>query len=89
MMPSTVPSDAGDEHRGEAHDHRDARAEDQPREHVAPEMVGAEQMRLAPARLPERRAEAVAEHADLGIVGGDQLREDREETRSPRGWPPG
>ena len=79
MMPSTVPMTPANQDRGEAHDHRDPRAEDEPGEHVAAEMVGAEQMRAAAPGLPDRRAEAVAERADLGIVGREQLGEDRHE----------
>src|SRR5206468_460663 len=68
-----------DDHGGEAYDHRDSGAEDEPREHVAPEVIGAEQVLLASARLPRRRPEAVAERAQLGIVGGEGVREDRDQ----------
>ena len=53
--------DAGDDDRGEAHDHGHARAEDEARQHVAPDVVGAEEVRLAAAGLPCGRTEAVAE----------------------------
>src|SRR5439155_610196 len=68
-----------DDHGGEAYDHRDSGAEDEPREHVAPEVIGAEQVLLASARLPRRRPEAVAERPQLGSVGGEGVREDRDQ----------
>src|SRR2546421_7549697 len=70
---------AREDDRGEADHHRDARAEDQAREHVAPDVVGAEQVRGAAALLPRRRPEALAEQAHLGIVGDDHVGEDGQE----------
>src|SRR5713101_4580948 len=67
--------DAGDDDGGEAHDHGHARAEDEARQHVAPDVVGAEEVRLAAAGLPCGRTEAVAEHADLGVVRRDKVGE--------------
>ena len=66
--------DAGHDDGGEADDHGHARAEDEAREHVPAEVIGAEQVRVAAARLPDRRLEAVAEHAHLGIVRRDDAR---------------
>ena len=71
--------DAGEDHRGEAHHHRDPGAEDQPRQHVAPKLVGAEQVVHGAARLPERRMEARGEAADLGIMRRQDVGEDRHE----------
>ena len=68
-MPSAVPIDAGDEDRGEADDDRHARAEDQPREHVASQVVGAEQVLGAAARLPGRRAEPSPSAPTSGSTG--------------------
>ena len=60
-------------------DDRDARAEDQPREHVAPEVIAAQDELLAPALLPERGTEALPQAAHLRIVGRDHVGEDRGE----------
>ncbi len=70
---------AGEDHRGEADDHRDPGAEDQPRQHVASELVGAEQVLGGAARLPERRMKARGQRADLGIMRCQDVGEDRHE----------
>ena len=72
---------AGDQHGGEADDHRHAGAEDQPRQHIAPDMIGAEQVGHAAAVLPDRRAEAARQAADLRIVRRQQIGEYRRRRR--------
>ncbi len=51
---------AGEDDGGEAHHHRDPGAEDEPGQHVAAQMIGAEQMLAAAAGLPGRGMEARA-----------------------------
>ena len=68
---------AGENYRGKADYHRHPGAEDQPRQHVAAELVGAEQVFGSAARLPERRFEARRQAADLGIVGRQHIGENR------------
>ena len=46
-MPSEVPIDEGEEHRRDADEQRQPPAIDQPREHVAAELVGAERIARA------------------------------------------
>ena len=89
-MPSVVPRMPATMHGGEADDHGHARAEDEAREHVTSHVVGAEEMGLAAPRLPRGGTEAIAEHADLGIVGGDDVGEDgheRDDAEDDRGNP--
>ena len=62
---------------GEADHHRDPRAEDEPGGHVASEMVRAQDVRGGATRLPEGRLEAIAQVAHFGIVGRDEVGEDR------------
>ena len=64
------PAEAGDDGAGKADDQRGARAEDDARQEVAPELVGAEPMR--PARRLGHRREVVGGRA----VGRDPLGED-------------
>ena len=79
MMPSAVPMNTGEDHRGEADHHRHPGAEDEPGQHVSAELVGAEQVFGGAARLPERRFEARRQAADLGIMGRQHVGEDRHE----------
>ena len=79
MMPSVVPIMPANKNRGQADDHRHPRAEDQPRQHVAPELIGAEQVLVGAARHPERRFEARRQHPDLGIMRRQILGENRDE----------
>src|SRR5262249_27841491 len=55
------------------------RAEGETGQRVAPHVAGAEQVLRAAPGLPCGRTEAVAEHADLGVVGRDDVGEDRRE----------
>jgi hypothetical protein len=70
---------AGDQHDHGADQERDPRAVDHPREHVAAEMVGAEEVRPAPVGIPEGRVEPVAQRLGGGIVGRDDVGEDGDE----------
>ena len=54
-------------------------AEDQPRQHVAAELVGAEQVSGAAPGLPDRRFETRGETADFGIVRRQHIGKDRDE----------
>src|SRR2546425_13305311 len=75
--PEAGAGEARDDDRREADDHGDAGAEDEPREDVAAEVVGLEEVLRTAARLPHGRMEVVAERADLGIARRDQGGEDR------------
>ena len=70
---------AGEDHRGEAHHHRDPGAEDQPRQHVTAQLVGAKEMVHGAALLPERRMEARGQAAHLGIMRCQEIGEHRRE----------
>ena len=83
------PDGAGKDHRGEADHHRDPGAKDQPREHVAAELVGAEEVFGAAAGLPEGRFEARRQAADLGIVRRQHVGEDRHEGDDDEDQTPG
>ena len=64
---------AANEGAGEAHDHRGLRAEEYAREHVAAELVGAQEMR------PARRLRHGAEIVRGGVEGGEPVRRNRGE----------
>ncbi len=68
---------AGREHRHDADQQRDARAIDQPREIVAPELIGAERM-LGPAAVhPERRHQTLAEVLHERILRHERIADER------------
>src|SRR4029077_2929893 len=68
----------GENHRSKADYHRHPGAKDQPRQHVTPELVGAQDVLGAAAGLPERRTEARREAADLWIMGRQHIGKDRD-----------
>jgi hypothetical protein len=80
----------GHQHRGEADHDRDPRAEDEPGEHVASQVVAAQEELLAAALLPHRGPEALAEAAHLGVVGRQDVGEEghEEEEAEERGGDP-
>jgi hypothetical protein len=65
MIPSVVPTTPEKITAVKADHHRNARAENQPGQHVAPELVGAEQVFGGAALQPERRLEPRRQGADL------------------------
>ena len=72
---------AGEQHGGDADDHRHASAEDQPRQHIAADLVGAERVRHAAAFLPGRRTVAKRQGADLWIVRRQHVGKDAQRRR--------
>src|SRR5262249_10348480 len=85
--PEEGAEDSGHDHRAEADHQRDAGSENETRQHVAAEVIGAEEIRRATALLPGGRLESQTEGADLRRVRREDLREDREdrEAREDRG----
>ena len=77
--PSAEPSSAAHQHRGEADHQRHPRAEDHAREHVAPEVIGAEQMRppVGAVRAWARESRPRSDLADRDPAGASQRRGDR------------
>ena len=68
---------AGDQHHRQADQQRDARAVERAGEIVAAEVVGAERMRPRALLEPHRRDQPVVEVLRVGIVGGEQRRQQR------------
>ena len=72
---------AGRDHRHDADQQRDARAIDEPREIVAAELVGAEQMSGLAALHPERRHETIAEILRERVVRHQRIADERGNAR--------
>src|SRR5262249_52353887 len=70
---------AGDDHGREADEGRNSGAEDQSREDIAPEMIGAEQILETAAALPGGWPETPPNTANLRIMGRDVAGEDGEQ----------
>jgi len=66
--PEGGADEAAHDHRGQPDHQRDARAEDHPREDVAAEVIGAEEMGMAVRALEGRGLEPDAERLPLGIL---------------------
>ena len=84
--PSVMPISPGRDHRHDADQQRDARAIDQPREIVAAELVGAEQVAGLGALHPERRLEAIAEILRERIVRHQRIAERSRPATTTRRW---
>ena len=67
---------AGENHRRRADHQRDPRAVNNPAQHIAAEIVGAEQIGLQPVFVPARRAQPVLQGLRLRIARRDQRRGD-------------
>ena len=75
--PSVDADNERDAHHREADEERQARAVDEPRKHVAADVVGAEQEARRAALLPDRRnADGIAELLDRR-VGRNEIRRER------------
>ena len=72
---ATMPTTAPRRHHREADEQRDARAIDQAREHVATDVIGAEQERAGAAFLPDRRQRGSSRNCSIGECGARSRRE--------------
>ena len=87
--PRTTPTTSDGDHHREADEQREPRAVDEAREHVAAELVGAEQEASLPPSCPGRRhADEVAKLLDRRI-GRDEIGEDRAEDEHAEDDEPG
>ena len=73
MIPRLVPTVPAKSDRRDAHDQRDARTIDEPTEHVAAHVVGAQNIFPTAPILPDRRPVAVAQVAHLRVVRGEEV----------------